>query len=88
MFLLVWIPIGLVVGWVAGKSLESNGYGRSMDLVMGAAGAVAGGLVMRAAGFSGYSGTLLATFVAVCCAGLVTILAGLANGRTVYSRVF
>jgi uncharacterized membrane protein YeaQ/YmgE (transglycosylase-associated protein family) len=87
MFLLVWIPIGLIVGWVAGKSLESNGYGRIMDLVMGAGGAAAGGLVMRAAGFSGYSGTLLTTFVAICCAALITILGALASGRTVYSRV-
>lgn len=50
MYLLFWIPIGLVVGWLAGKSPEGNGYGQSLD-VMGAGGAVVGGLVMRAAGF-------------------------------------
>ena len=87
MYLLLWIPVGLIVGWLAGKSLEGNGYGRTMDLVMGAGGAVAGGLAMRAVGFSGYSGTAFATFVSICCAALLTIGAALANGRTIYSRL-
>lgn len=86
MYLLIWILVGLVIGWLAGKSLEGNGYGRPMDLIMGAGGAAAGGLVTRAAGFSGYGGTVFATFVAVCCAALLTILVALANGRTIYSR--
>lgn len=86
MYLLIWILVGLVVGWIAGKSLEGNGYGRSMDLVMGAGGAVVGGLVTRAAGFSDSGGTVIATFVAVCCAALLTIFAALVNGRTIYSR--
>jgi uncharacterized membrane protein YeaQ/YmgE (transglycosylase-associated protein family) len=87
MFVLLWIPVGLIVGWLAGKSLEGNGYGRSVDLIMGAGGAAVGGLVMRSAGFSGYGGTVFATFVAVCCAALLTILVALANGRTIYSRI-
>jgi uncharacterized membrane protein YeaQ/YmgE (transglycosylase-associated protein family) len=78
MYLLLGILVGLVVGWLAGKSLEGNGYGRSMDLVMGAGGAVAGGLVIQASGFSGYGGTAFATFVAICCAALLTIVAALA----------
>ena len=87
MYLMLWILVGVVVGWLAGKSLEGNGYGRAMDLVMGAGGAAAGGLAMRAAGMSGYGGTVFATYMAVCCAALLTILVALANGRTIYSRV-
>ncbi len=87
MYLLLWIPVGLIVGWLAGKSLEGNGYGRSVDLIMGAGGAAVGGLVMRAAGFSDHGGVVLSTFVAVCCAALLTIIVALANGRTIYSRV-
>lgn len=86
MYLLLWIPIGLVVGWVAGKSLEGGDYGRSMDLVMGACGAVVGGLAMRGAGLSGSGGTVVATIVVAWCAALLTILAAMANGRTIYSR--
>jgi uncharacterized membrane protein YeaQ/YmgE (transglycosylase-associated protein family) len=88
MYLMLWILVGVVVGWLAGKSLEGNGYGRSMDVVMGPGGAVAGGLAIQAAGFSGYGGTALATFAAICCAAVLTILAALMNGRTVYSRDF
>jgi uncharacterized membrane protein YeaQ/YmgE (transglycosylase-associated protein family) len=87
MYLLLWILVGLVVGWVAGKSLEGSDSGRSVDLFMGAGGAVVGGLVMRSAGFSGPGGTVFATLVAVCCAALLTILAALVNGRTIYSRI-
>jgi len=87
MYFMLWIVVGLAVGWLAGKSLEGNGYGRSVDLVMGAGGAAVGGLVMRTAGFSGYGGTVFATFVAICCAAVLTIAVALANGRTIYSRV-
>jgi uncharacterized membrane protein YeaQ/YmgE (transglycosylase-associated protein family) len=87
MYLLLWIPIGLAVGWLAGKSLEGNGYGRSVDLFMGVGGAVVGGFAMRGAGFYGFGGTVAATFVAVCCAALLTILAALTNGRTIYSKI-
>ena len=87
MYLLLWIPVGLIVGWLAGRSLEGGGYGRSMDLVTDVGGAVAGGLVMRSTGFSGYGGTLAATVVAVLCAALLTIVAAVANGRTIYSRI-
>ena len=86
MYLLLWILVGLVCGWLAGKGLEGNGYGPSMDLVTGAGGAVAGGLLIRAAGFSGYGGTAFATFVASCCAAVFTTVVALANGRTIYAR--
>ena len=85
---MLWILVGVVVGWLAGKSLEGNGYGRSMDVVMGAGGAIAGGLAIQAAGFSGYGGTAIATFAAICCAAVLTILAALMNGRNIYSREF
>lgn len=88
MYLMLWILVGVIVGWLAGKSLEGNGYGRSMDLVMGAGGAVAGGWIVRGAGFSGYGGTAFATFISISCAAILTIVAALANGRTIYSRDF
>ncbi|MGB7845913.1 MAG: GlsB/YeaQ/YmgE family stress response membrane protein [Candidatus Acidiferrum sp.] len=88
MQVLIWIFIGLVAGWLAGKSLEGNGYGLSMDLAMGVAGALAGGFLTRAFGASGYGGAVLTTFVAVCCAALLTVLVALVNGKTVYARNF
>jgi uncharacterized membrane protein YeaQ/YmgE (transglycosylase-associated protein family) len=88
MQVLIWIFAGLVAGWLAGRSLEGNGYGTSMDLAMGAGGAVVGGYLTLAFGASGYGGTILATFVAVCCAALLTILVALVNGKTVHARTF
>jgi uncharacterized membrane protein YeaQ/YmgE (transglycosylase-associated protein family) len=84
----IWIFIGMLGGWLAGKSLEGNGYGTSMDLAMGVAGALAGGFLTRSLGVSGYSGAVITAFVAVCSAALLTILVALVNGKTVYARNF
>jgi uncharacterized membrane protein YeaQ/YmgE (transglycosylase-associated protein family) len=87
MQLLVWIFVGLAAGWLAGRSFEGRGYGHSMDLVLGVAGAVLGGVLTRSVGFSGYPNILVSSFIAIVCAALVTIIAGLLIGRTVRTRV-
>jgi len=86
MYLLAWIFIGVLVGWAAGRILEGNGYGPLRDAVMGIGGAVAGGLLMRAAGFHGFSGTVATSMVAVIGAALLTMAVGYANGRRIYLR--
>jgi uncharacterized membrane protein YeaQ/YmgE (transglycosylase-associated protein family) len=88
MQILIWIFLGMVVGWIAGKGLEGNGYGQSMDLAMGVGGAVVGGFLARSVGFAGYAGTFLASFMAICCAALLTILAAMVNGRAIRTRAF
>jgi uncharacterized membrane protein YeaQ/YmgE (transglycosylase-associated protein family) len=87
MYILLWIFIGLIAGWLAGRSLEGEGgYGPSVDLTMGVGGALIGGILMRSNGFTGYGGTLLATLVAVTCAVMLTTLAGISNGRKAFAR--
>jgi len=86
MYLLLWIFVGLVAGWLAGKSMEGEGYGPSVDIAMGIAGGLIGGIVMRSVGFSGYAGTAFATLVAITCAVLLTFLVALSNGRRIYTR--
>ena len=89
MFFLVvalWVFVGLGAGWVAGRSLEGEGYGRSMDISMGIGGAIIGGVLMRSIGFSGVRGTAVATLVALTCAALLTTLTALSEGRRVYTR--
>jgi uncharacterized membrane protein YeaQ/YmgE (transglycosylase-associated protein family) len=86
MYFLSWIIVGLVTGWLAGKILKGNDYGPIMDIVMGTGGAVAGGLLMQSAGLGGYGGTILTTLVAMIGAVLLTLLAGLVNGRRMYAR--
>jgi uncharacterized membrane protein YeaQ/YmgE (transglycosylase-associated protein family) len=86
MYILSWIIVGLVAGWAAGKILNSDRYGPLMDIAMGIGGAVAGGYLMHSAGFSGYRGTIYTTLVAIIGAVILTVLAGLVNGRRLYAR--
>jgi uncharacterized membrane protein YeaQ/YmgE (transglycosylase-associated protein family) len=86
MYLLSWIFIGLAAGWLAGKTLKGDAYGPLMDTVMGVGGAVAAGFIMRSAGFAGYQGIILTTFVAMIGAVLLTLLVGFVNGRRVLAR--
>jgi len=86
LLLSLWVFVGLSAGWLAGKTLEGEGYGASMDIAMGIAGALIGGVLMRLTGFSGFSGTVLATLVAIGCAAMLTTLAALSNGRRIHTR--
>jgi uncharacterized membrane protein YeaQ/YmgE (transglycosylase-associated protein family) len=86
MYLIAWITVGLVVGWLSGRALKGNGYGPIMDIGMGIFGAVASGFLMQTAGVSGNRGTILTVLVAVIGAALVTFVAGFINGRRLYAR--
>jgi uncharacterized membrane protein YeaQ/YmgE (transglycosylase-associated protein family) len=86
MYLLLWVVVGLFGGWLAGRSLEGNGYGPSMDAIMGIGGAIVGGLLISFAGFAGSWKLIFSIFAAMSCAALSTTLAGLINGRRIYSR--
>jgi uncharacterized membrane protein YeaQ/YmgE (transglycosylase-associated protein family) len=86
MYFFSWIIVGFIAGWSAGKILKGNGYGPLMDIVIGIGGAIAGGFVMRLAGFSGYRGTIYTTLVAILGAVFLTLLVGFVNGRRLYAR--
>ena len=86
MYLLAWIFIGVVVGWAAGRVLQGESYGRSMDILMGVCAAVAGGFLMRSAGFGGYGGAIVTTIVAMIGAVLLTVLTAYVNGRRLYAQ--
>lgn len=86
MYLLAWILVGAVVGWGAGRVFQGSGYGPFMDILMGVGGAVAGGFLMRSAGFGGYGGTIVTTMVAMIGAVLLTVLTAYVNGRRIYAR--
>lgn len=87
MYLLAWIVVGAVVGWVAGKVFQGNGYGPLMDILMGVGGAVVGGLVTYSVGpGGGYAGTIVTTLVAMVGAALLTAAAAYLNGRRIFAR--
>ena len=60
-----WICVGLVAGWATGKLMKGGGYGALMDIVIGIAGAVMGGFLMRTLGFAGSGGFIYSVIVAV-----------------------
>lgn len=63
--ILWWIIVGLVAGWATGKIMKGAGYGALMDIVIGIAGAVIGGFVMRSLGFVGSGGMIYTILVAI-----------------------
>jgi uncharacterized membrane protein YeaQ/YmgE (transglycosylase-associated protein family) len=79
---LLWIIVGLFAGWMTGKNMRGYGYGPLIDITMGIAGGVAGGFIMRSAGFPGIFGT---TLVAILGAILLTASVGVASGKERYA---
>jgi len=64
-YLLWWVIVGLIAGWATGKIMKGGGYGTAMDIVIGIAGALIGGFVMRFLGGSGQGGMIYTILVAI-----------------------
>jgi uncharacterized membrane protein YeaQ/YmgE (transglycosylase-associated protein family) len=50
MSVIEWLVVGLIEGFIAGRIAEDEGPGFIVDLVLGAAGALAGGLMYSSFG--------------------------------------
>ena len=74
MFILWWIIVGLIAGFLTGKLMQGSGFGPIMDIVVGIVGAIIGGFIMQALGFAGQGGLLYTILVAVVGAVLLTLL--------------
>ncbi len=74
MFIIWWIIVGLIAGFITGKIMQGSGFGPIMDIVVGIVGAVIGGFIMQALGFAGQGGLLYTILVAVVGAVLLTLL--------------
>jgi uncharacterized membrane protein YeaQ/YmgE (transglycosylase-associated protein family) len=81
MNILWWIIVGLIAGWATGKIMKGSGYGAIMDILLGIAGAVVGGYIMQALGFSGQGGLIYTILVAILGAVLLTWLVRLITRR-------
>ncbi len=78
--LLWWIVVGLIAGWATGKIMGS-GRGFLADILIGIAGAIVGGWIMRAVGFAGRGGMIYTILVAIGGAIVLTWLYRLITGR-------
>jgi len=81
MHFLWWIIVGLIAGWATGKIMRGSGYGVFVDLLIGIAGAMVGGWLMRVVGFHGQGGTIYTILVAIGGAIILTWLYRLIFGR-------
>ncbi len=67
--LIVWLVIGLVAGWLAGKIMSGGGYGVVGDIIMGLIGAFIGGLLANllipGASF-GLIGSIIVSVIGAC----------------------
>ncbi len=81
MFIIWWIIVGLIAGFITGKLMKGSGFGALGDIVVGILGAIIGGYIMRFAGFSSQGGLLYTILVAVVGAVLLTLLLRLVTGN-------
>ena len=66
MFWLVWmILVGLIAGWATGKIMKGSGYGPLIDILLGIAGAIVGGFILRILGFYTWGGIVPEILVAI-----------------------
>lgn len=63
--LIVFLIIGIIAGWLAGKIMKGSGFGLLGDLVVGVVGAFLGGWVFGLLGIAAYGllGTLITALV-------------------------
>ncbi len=82
MYIVWWIIVGLIAGFITGKIMKGSGFGALMDIVVGIVGAIVGGFIMRALGFAGQGGLIYTILVAVLGAVILTWLIRLVTGKT------
>jgi uncharacterized membrane protein YeaQ/YmgE (transglycosylase-associated protein family) len=68
-----WIVVGLIAGWLTGK-IMGDSKGVVTDILLGIAGALVGGWIMRLLGGTGQGGTIYTIVVATGGAVLLTWL--------------
>ena len=47
------VIVGVIAGWATGKIMRGSAYGPFVDILIGTAGAIVGGWIMRGIGFQG-----------------------------------
>lgn len=75
MGIILWIVFGAIAGWIASMIMGSNGD-TVMDIIMGIVGAVVGGFLMNALGYSGVTGFNLYSMAVAVFGAIVVIYVG------------
>ena len=85
MYVVSWIILGAVAGWITGRALKGNQYGPWVDIIMGIAGALAGGFLIQVAGFPGRFEIVSTPLSAILGAVALTVITAFVNGRKRYA---
>ena len=81
MYLLSWIVLGAVAGLITGQIVMGNQYGPLMDIVVGVAGAVGGGFLVRYGGFPGHFEPVSSSLSAIFGGVVLTAIVAFVNSR-------
>jgi uncharacterized membrane protein YeaQ/YmgE (transglycosylase-associated protein family) len=81
MFIIWWIIVGLIAGFLTGKLMKGSGYGAIGDIIVGIVGAVLGGFLMQRLGYAGSGGLIYTVCVAIVGAVILTLLLRLVTGN-------
>jgi len=75
---IVWILVGLIAGWLAGKVMKGGGYGVIVDILLGILGGYLGGWLFGLLGIwpgGGIIGAIIVSFIgAVILVGLTRLI--------------
>jgi uncharacterized membrane protein YeaQ/YmgE (transglycosylase-associated protein family) len=72
--IIVWLVIGAIAGWLAGRLVKGGGFGLIGDIVVGIVGALIGGWLAGALGISIGSGLIASIITAVIGAIILLII--------------
>ena len=72
--IIVWLIIGAIGGWLAGKLVKGGGFGLVGDIVVGIVGAVIGGWLAGALGIHIGSGFISSVITAVVGAVILLVI--------------
>ena len=80
---IAWIVVGLIAGAIAARVVAGRGFGCIADIVVGVAGAIIGGFLLRSlfgmTGNVGFFGSIVVAFIGA--AALLAVLKLVSGGR-------
>lgn len=72
--IIVWLIIGAIAGWLAGRLVKGGGFGLIGDIIVGIVGAVIGGWLAGMLGISIGSGLIASIITAVIGAVILLVI--------------
>ncbi|MGA7450754.1 MAG: GlsB/YeaQ/YmgE family stress response membrane protein [Rhodoplanes sp.] len=73
MSIIGWIILGLIAGYIGSRIVDKEGKGLWLNLALGIVGAIVGGLIFRAFGFSGVTGVDLYSMIVAIIGSIVVL---------------